>query len=148
MPRLTCPILASATALLAGAAAHAQGDLALDRALEPAPAKQDRYLVKLPQRELVEGSPAPRTGRLILFFLRDDPRTADREPMDGPFFERLQPIASVSLEGVADDLLVVDDRTAAVFGGPLDLFEGAWRVQAVLDQDFTASGFRGPGNRA
>jgi len=148
MTRTTRSILAAAAVSFLGAALQAQGDLGLDRALQPEPPKQDRYLVKLPPREVVEGSPTPRSGRVILFFLRDDARAAEREPMDGPFFERLQPIASVSLEGVSDDLLVIDDRNATVFGGPLDLLDGAWRVQAVLDQDFTERGFRGPGNRA
>lgn len=140
--------LAMLTSAAIAASAAAQVELDLDRALAPQPPKQDRYLVKLPPRETVDGAAVARSGRVVLFFLRDDPRMAAREPADGPFFERLQPIASIGLEGVTDDLIVIDDRTAQVFGGALDRLEGGWRVQAVLDTDFTERGHLGPGNRS
>jgi len=40
----------------------------------------------------------------------------------------------------------VDSASVAMFGGPFERLEGAWRVQAVLDTDFSERGHLGPGN--
>ena len=129
-------------------------------------AKRDRYSIRIgasPVAAAVEAAksddasapatePAPidapqQRGRMLLFFLPDTARWADVDPVDGPFFEKLQPIASVAVEGATHaTVITLDDGSARVFGGPLDELEGAWRVQAVFDSDFTQRGHYGPGN--
>ncbi len=93
---------------------------------------------------------APRTspaGRLILFLVPDSPRFASAMPADGPFFRALQPIASIPVGELADGAVVeFDFAKAASFRGAFEELDGAWRVQAVLDSDFTERGHLGPGN--
>ncbi len=142
--------------------------------LMPTVAKRDRYSIRFgasPVAAVVEApksddastaeTPAPdapstalapieapqQRGRMLLFFLPDTARWADFDPVDGPFFEKLQPIASVAVDGATHArVITLDDGNARVFGGPLDELEGAWRIQVVFDSDFTRRGHLGPGN--
>ena len=114
---------------------------------EEAP-RSDRYVIKVALPPSVESDSTPRGGgRLLLFFVPDTDRWVGVEPASGPFFQRLQPIASIVAASASEGtLFTVDDAHATVFGGPLNELTGAWRVQAVLDTDFTQRGHRGPGN--
>ena len=86
-------------------------------------------------------------GRLILFLVPDTPRFAGVAPAEGPFFESLQPIVSMPVASQVDGAIVeFDFAQAAEFRGALETLDGAWRVQAVLDTDFTERGHLGPGN--
>jgi hypothetical protein len=68
-------------------------------------------------------------------------------PLDGPFFRSLQPIASIPVGELADGAVVeFDFAKAASFRGAFEELDGTWRVQAVLDSDFTERGHLGPGN--
>lgn len=99
-----------------------------------------------------EAREAPATGRVILYFIRDDARILESdEPAHGPFYESPQPIASVAVidlqpGGVID----IPGSTLAFTGGTLgtlDDLHGSYRVQAVLDADETMrSPLDGPGN--
>ncbi len=120
---------------------------------EPAPpaSRKDRYLVKLaaPTSDgAASADSASFTGRLILFFVPDTDRWSDVEPADAPFFRKLQPIASRAVQGArpGDTIVVEDGPALTMFGGPLDELTGNWRVQAVLDRDFTVRGHLAPGN--
>jgi len=105
-------------------------------------APSDRYLIRVG----VQGGPAG-AGRLLLFFVPDTARWSGVNPADAPFFDRLQPVASVAVgEVAAGGTITFDEASATTFGGPLAELRGAWRVQAVLDSDFTARGHLGPGN--
>ena len=107
----------------------------------PKPSTKDRYLVK------VGVEAAANAGRLLLFFVPDTDRWTGVAPSEAPFFHKLQPIASTAVSGTAVGATFgIADGGATVFGGPLDGLTGAWRVQAVLDTDFTARGHLGPGN--
>lgn len=121
---------------------------------------QDRYFIKFAAttRENAPITPTPDAppaaaptapaGRLILFFLPATQRWEGVSPADGPFFESLQPIASIAVGPIAEGASVAfDPRKATVFGGPLEALDGAWIVQAVLDCDFGERGHLGPGNR-
>lgn len=86
-------------------------------------------------------------GRLILFLVPNTPRFAGAMPADGPFFESLQPIVSMPIDAQEDGSTVAFDFAKAVgFRGALEELDGVWRVQAVLDSDFTERGHLGPGN--
>ncbi len=118
---------------------------------EPPPAKKDRYLVKLGAAVAGGAEPKLLTGRLILFFLPDTARWAGVAPADGPFLTTPQPIASVAVLDAAagsEVAIEIDPLTAADAGALAGLAEldGAWRVQAVLDSDFTVPGHLGPEN--
>lgn len=105
-------------------------------------APNDRYLVKVG----VDGG-STGAGRLILFFVPDTTRWAGVAPLEAPFFDRLQPVASIAVgESATGSTLAFDESAATGFGGPLAELGGAWVVQAVLDTDFTARGHLGPGN--
>jgi len=96
---------------------------------------------------------APRSGRLILFFTPDTPQWAGIDPAEGPFFSRPQPTASIAVRDVkpgselvielAGDASMTSDLVAT---HDLNTLAGRWRVQAVLDTDFTERGHAGPGN--
>lgn len=89
-------------------------------------------------------------GRLLLFFLPDTPRWAGREPSAGPFFESLQPVASVALASVPRGTTIEFDlANASIFTAglaSLNELDGAWRVQAVLDNNMEEPGALAPGN--
>ena len=117
----------------------------------PPPSRKDRYLVKLaaPAAGGTEpAEPASFSGRILLFFVPDTDRWSRVEPADAPFFHKLQPIASRAVQGAkAGDTIVIEDGGLLTgFGGPLDDLDGNWRVQAVLDRDFTVRGHLAPGN--
>jgi predicted esterase len=138
---------------------------AQEQAAAPAPA-QDRYMVKWTRTKAKDGDAAasaapevdstptgPRSGRLILFFVPDQERWDGVYPADAPFFEKLQPIASIALAEPdfaalerGDAVTVSDGPALRSFRGPLDGLDGPWKVQAVLDRDFTERGHLGPGN--
>lgn len=106
------------------------------------PSTRDRYVVKV-AAEAGEGQ----SGRLILFFVPDTQRWEGVEPSAAPFFDKLQPIASMGVPSAkTGDSITVTDADAVCFAGPLDGLSGSWRVQAVLDTDFTTRGHLGPGN--
>ena len=110
-------------------------------------AKRDRYLVKVASAPEGQEAQAPRSGRLLVFFLPNQKRWSASDPADAPFFEKLQPVAAIDVRDIgAGATFELDSLSASVFGGPLDELEGGWRVQAVLDTDFTERGHLGPGN--
>ncbi len=76
----------------------------------------------------------PLTGRLIVYFITEsDRRWSMRQPLRGPWFDKPQPIASMSIEKWdTSQPIVLSDSNAARFGGPLDAFAGPVRVQALL----------------
>ena len=98
--------------------------------------------------ETTSDAPAPLAGgRLLLFFTPATPEWNGIAPIEGPFLGRLQPVVSIPLRGLAPGATVaLDDTLPDLFGGPLDELEGRWRVQAVVDTDFTERGHLGPGN--
>ena len=122
----------------------------------PIPLAKDRYSIKIALETAQDGAQVGAQvgaaapiggGRLLLFFVPDTDRWANSEPVDAPFFYKLQPIASIAVaDGSALTTFTIDDSNATVFGGPLNGLSGAWRVQAVLDTDFTERGHLGPGN--
>lgn len=102
---------------------------------------------------LVEGvRDAPATGRIVLCFISDEARMLSRTPpMETPFFESPQPIASFAVEGFKPgDTIEIPGHTLAFTGtgfGTLDDLEGEFRVQAVLDADQSLrSMLEAPGN--
>lgn len=141
---------------------------------QPSPPKSDRYLIRLPagargeapdSKATPEGpgqsqSPSPPpsqpaaeptySGRLILFFLPDTPRWVGVDPSAGPFLTAPQPIASIPVAGLREGSEIVIDtaRLSDSIGTRegLEELSGDWRVQAVLDVDFTVRGHLGPGN--
>lgn len=141
----------------------------------PAPARKDRYLIKVTamaqdpnataaEPTLAEGAtpegmtpegitPERRSGRLILFFVPDTARWDGVDPASGPFLNAPLPIASVAVRDLADggEIRVEADPIANAADklgalAALAELEGAWRVQAVFDADFTEPGHLGPGN--
>ncbi len=89
-------------------------------------------------------------GRLLLFFLPDTQRWEGRAPAAGPYFEALQPVASIALASVTrGSTMEFDLATANVFAAgreSLNELEGAWRVQAVLDINMNEPGALAAGN--
>jgi hypothetical protein len=91
----------------------------------------------------------PATGRIILFFITETGREWDRQrPIDGPFFEKPQPIASVPVRELRPGQSVtINAGEVFAFPHALDAIDGTVRVQAILDQDQTErSHAAGPGN--
>ena len=87
------------------------------------------------------------SGRLVVFFVPDTDRWAAVEPIDGPFFFRPQPTASIAVVDVkAGGEIVLEPAASIASTHDLDGLSGSWRVQAVLDVDFTARGHLGPNN--
>jgi hypothetical protein len=131
----------------------AAGEAAADRytvRLEPALAAAIRETGLRGAGSGAAGSPhAP--ARLVLFFIGEDaalrPGTA---PLDGPFFESPQPIASIAFEPPRDGAAgAIDaaDPAWATFPCPLDGLEGRYRLQAIPDIDQTERAMaEGPGN--
>jgi len=107
-------------------------------------ANGDTYTVTLdPQLEC--GS---KTGRVMLFFITETgPDWEGVSPLEAPFFDFPQPIASASVEGLNPGDAVVLTGHSLAFPGSLDDLHGRIRVQAVLDVDHTERSFlEGPGN--
>ncbi len=152
MRRLGRSLLHLLPLLIACASALAQDVATPDGAArnEAEQAPRDRYLVKVAVLNDAEPAATPRSaGRLLLFFTPATERWSGVEPADAPFFSKLQPLASIAAAPATEGTVyTIDDTVATVFGRPLDELRGSWRVQAVLDSDFTARGHLGPGNLA
>jgi hypothetical protein len=90
----------------------------------------------------------PTSGRVVLFFVTETGRDWDRRrPIDGPFYESPQPIASVAVDGFNPGESIVIDGSVFAFPHSLDKLDGVVRVQAILDQDKTVRCHtEGPGN--
>lgn len=108
------------------------------------PLAADTYVVKLGDSLAA----APPGGRVVLFFVTERGfRWGRVEPIDGPFWDRPQPIASAAFPGLAPGETLQIDGAAWAFPEPLDALSGTVRVQAVLDRDETERSHRdGPGN--
>ncbi len=104
----------------------------------------DTYIITLDAAARSE----PATGRVILFFItRNDRRWVAHSPMEAPFFDAPQPIASVAVKDFKPGDSVIIDGTTPAFPESLDKLDGWVRVQAVLDADQTErSHDAGPGN--
>jgi hypothetical protein len=116
--------------------------LGLFAACASAPA--DTYRVHLDPAARAE----PATGRMILFLIiateRPWPFT---NPIDGPFFEKPQPIASIAVKDFKGGDVATLDGSSLAWPESLDKLEGKVRVQAILDADDTErSHTEGPGN--
>jgi hypothetical protein len=144
VPGTACMAL---SALLAFAPAFGQSDA------PPPPAKKDRYLVRLGAPASEGATPQLLNGRLILFFLPDTRRWDGIAPAGGPFLTAPQPIASIAVKDASegsevaievDPLTTASAESTAV--ASLAELDGAWKVQAVFDSDFTEAGHLGPGN--
>lgn len=109
-------------------------------------AAADTYEVTLAPAALQ--APEPVSGRLILFFITETgPRWQHRRPIDGPFWDPPQPIASVAVKDLEPGGTVSLDGETPAFPGSLDLVVGPVRVQAILDRDLTErTPAQGPGN--
>src|SRR5688572_26378698 len=57
----------------------------------------------------------PATGRIVLFFITETRRPFDRrDPMEGPFFEKPQPIASIAVKDFnGGDVATLDGSSLA-----------------------------------
>jgi hypothetical protein len=111
----------------------------------------DAYVVTL-DPEVVgasgDGASGGGAGRLILFFITEtSPRWSKTQPMEAPFFGKMQPVASVAVKELKPGESVTVDGSALAFPESLDNLNGPIRVQAVLDVDETErSHEQGPGN--
>lgn len=108
--------------------------------------RADTYVVRLDPSVVADGAPA--RGRLILFFITETGRRwQETPPIDGPFWDPPQPIASIDVSDLRPGGTVTIDGSSPAFPGPLDSLEGTVRVQAILDRDSTErSHSEGPGN--
>ena len=91
---------------------------------------------------------AAATGRIMLFFITKSGVNWERtSPLEGPFYDDPQPIASIAVEKLMPGESVTVDGTAVAFPTSVDLLDGEVRVQAILDADNTErSVLDGPGN--
>jgi hypothetical protein len=107
-------------------------------------ARADAYIITLDSAARNE----PASGRLILFFIADkDPRLRPMDPIEAPFFESPQPIASVAVADFRPGESITIDGSTPAFPDSLDKLDGGYRVQALLDADQTErSHAAGPGN--
>ena len=107
-------------------------------------ASADTYIITLDPESRAE----PATGRVILFLIDDsDFRLKSADPLDAPFFESPQPVASIAVTDFKPGGSVTLDGSTPAFPDSLDRRAGTFRVQAVLDADQTErSHAAGPGN--
>jgi hypothetical protein len=111
-------------------------------------ASADVWRVKLDPAARTE----PASGRIVLFFMTPNPNANRREwpndlPIDGPFFERPQPIASQAVVNFKPGDVITLDGSSLAWPKSLDTLDGTVRVQALLDIDWTErSHTDGPGN--
>lgn len=91
---------------------------------------------------------APASGRVILFFITKTGRQWDRQdPINGPFFEAPQPIASIDVGAFKPGDTITLDGSSLAFPESLDKLAGKVRVQAIFDCDQTERSHEdGPGN--
>jgi len=108
------------------------------------PVAADTYSITLDPAARTE----PATGRVILFVITETKgRWAETDPIEGPFFAKPQPIASIAVKDFKPGDTVTIDNAAFCAGGPLNSLAGSVRVQAILDADQTErSHTDGPGN--
>ncbi len=87
-------------------------------------------------------------GRLIVFFLTPShPGWRHEAPMDGPFYQSPQPLASMAVGPFAPGETLVLETADLVFPEGPERLSGPVRVQALLDIDTsTANHAAGPGN--
>ena len=104
----------------------------------------DTYRVRLDPAARTE----PATGRIVLFFITETRRPFDRsDPIEGPFFEKPQPIASIGVKELKGGDVATLDGSSLAWPASLDTLEGKVRVQAILDADqITRSHEQGTGN--
>jgi hypothetical protein len=109
-----------------------------------ASAPADTYRVHLDPAARAE----PAMGRVILFFITATERPWPfTNPIDGPFFEKPQPIASIAVKDFKGGEVATLDGSSLAWPESLDRLEGKVRVQAMLDADDTErSHTEGPGN--
>lgn len=126
-------ILLSLIAVAAAEAAAAAGDI-----------QTDRYRITLDPAVRSE----PVTGRIVLFFITSTEAQWQRTlPIEGPFYELPQPIASVAVEDFKPGETVEIRGDMPAFPDRLDTLSGTVHVQAILDADLTErSHEQGPGN--
>ncbi|MBL9120409.1 MAG: hypothetical protein JNL80_10905 [Phycisphaerae bacterium] len=98
-----------------------------------------------------EVPPAPAmTGRMILFFIREGRRAIHADPVDAPFYFSPQPLASVEIDALAADAVVIIDGASAAWPASVDELEGVFRVQALFRRNAASSselrGHQAPGN--
>ncbi|MEL6110937.1 MAG: alpha/beta hydrolase-fold protein [Planctomycetota bacterium] len=89
----------------------------------------------------------PQSGRLILFFVREEPGSRrGARPINGPFFGNPQPIASMAVSDWAPGT-TIEFKDEVSWPVPLSKLDGGYRVQALFDSDFTQRNHTaGPGN--
>ena len=75
----------------------------------------------------------PARGRLVVFVIREGSKVADREPIDGPFWDDPQPLFGIDTELAPGASVVVDDRADAFPLEPSQLAPGQYRAQARFD---------------
>jgi len=89
----------------------------------------------------------PARGRLVVFVIREGSKVADREPIDGPFWDDPQPLFGLDAELAPGASLVVDDHADAFPLEPSQLAPGKYRAQARFDLARANSEWRRePGN--
>lgn len=108
------------------------------------PLSADTYTITLDPAARSE----PATGRVLLFFITKTGWGWDfKDPMEAPFFEAPQPIASIAVKDFKPGDFVKIDGSVFAFPDSLDKLDGPVRVQAVLDCDHTERSFaEGSGN--
>jgi hypothetical protein len=109
-------------------------------------ARADTYTITLD--ESLVGTP-PIAGRVVVFFISDAAADlAGSRPLDGPFFENPQPIASMAVASLASgESITLHASNCVSFPNSIDSLEGLFRIQAILDGDDTErSMLEGPGN--
>ncbi|MGI9015336.1 MAG: alpha/beta hydrolase-fold protein [Phycisphaerales bacterium] len=114
--------------------------------LHHTPAHADRVRIALDADAATE----PVSGRLVLHFITHrGPMWDGRSPLEAPFFERPQPLASFAIESLKPgEVIELDLARAVAFPENLNnSLDGFARVQAVLDIDQTERAMlEGPGN--
>lgn len=107
-------------------------------------AHADSYQITLDPEARTE----PANGRVILFFIADSVRhLRPYAPIEGPFFQAPQPIASLAVSDLKPGGAITISGQTPAFPDSLDKLEGGYRVQAILDADQTErSHLDGPSN--
>jgi S-formylglutathione hydrolase FrmB len=86
-------------------------------------------------------------GRLVVFVIREGSQVADRDPIDGPFWDDPQPLFGLDAELAPGGSVLVDDRADAFPLEPSQLAPGKYRAQARFDLARANSEWRRePGN--
>ena len=85
----------------------------------------------------------PAQGRVVVYLINKADGFGRREPSDGPFFSKPQPMLSVDASGMQPgEPIVVDDNAEFFPVLASELEPGSYRVQAVLDQHRSSSSWR------